>query len=1271
MASGVTGQLAMFVNTPLNVIFARLSVRFPLIINPNSFLMRLPCEVGSDICSKIIISVIVRGISQNWDTHMLGKVGPYELLEELGSGGMATVFRARQESMGRFVAVKVIHQAISMDKTAVERFQREARVIAQLEHPHILPVYDFNGAHDPPYIVMRYLPTGTLKDIMNKTQLPLEDVVHLYTQLCSALDYAHRKGVIHRDIKPSNIMVDGDGNVFLTDFGIARIRDEAQSITGTGFAVGTPGYMAPEQTLGVEIDSRADVYSLGVMLFELVTGRAPFVGDTPMAVLLKHINEPIPSARDINPRSPLELEPILQKALAKKTDERYQSSGELAQALAEVVHGRSKPAGILANIAQETITDLQIQRQDQPSATRQHAEQTYVEDVKTIITDSKVAKIAPERTRRYVMIGAALGLLVLVVGGILFAALIGDGERDNETADLQTHEALLTEQNHTTTASALLEAISATQTEQAALLVVTQSVEETEISEPTATEESVTQEVTLGATASETPILPTSTDSLTETPLPPTPTDTPTEIPTETPTPSNTPSEAIGRVTVGRGMLYGEPNLRAAEVLPVPEGASVIVTGISSDGEWYFVHRSGESGWILAEQIEVGGNLDTIAMIIPSETPIPTATETPSLTPTATFTETPLPTETFTATPTEEVASPTLEPSPTATAIPAGALPFVADMEGENPLANWEYLPDQWQVRTDGGNTGLFGMTGFDSSMTMLGRDVPEWVKPGSENLLLNFRVNLLDANSGGRFIFKFTPQNGYYALEMLSGMVSLRRGEPNTAPVRGNERELQRVSGANITNNRWYEFMIWTSGSRTYVYQNKQLIIAVEDRGLPLAPGGILLQTFSSQAYPVGWDDFIIQRPEDASDHFEGSSFPTTWRRSNEQNIGLGSNGTTQYIEMTGDSQVSPITPPLENFILLAELNNMSQGFEMYVREAQGQGALLLDWAAGHVEVKQLDAAGNPLFTQTLRNYYGFGRPKAFIMTAVGSRITIYSGTDIVLEQDLAGLPSAGYIRFNTTGAEALRIDDFLVAQTAITSTADATFAFDVLAALENRPMRELRWDWIEDFSDRFQRRGYWEGDLEGDPGEYVIDESVTFGDDHRRYYVLQSAEFAAWRRIRPQIDGTGTVFGRGQDRANFRDSADIYVQVFMRLPADAPIGSEAWVGVRSEPTASGGLNQYQAALIKDETGQTILQIRPNTPTDKTPVYESPIATTDWTEIIIVALDDRVAFFNDGRVVAIIQNTELLSGTVTLGVEPNSLAHFDDLLIRDTSVNE
>ena len=161
--------------------------------------------------------------------RMLGEhIGSYEILEEIGKGGMATVYRARQASVERDVAVKAIRRAVAADADAIQRFQREAKLIARLEHPHILPVYDFDAAHDPPYLVMRYLDSGTLDDVLDQGPLPLDEVAYLMRQVCSALDYAHRQGIVHRDIKPSNIMIDQEGNAFVSDLGIARIVSEVR-----------------------------------------------------------------------------------------------------------------------------------------------------------------------------------------------------------------------------------------------------------------------------------------------------------------------------------------------------------------------------------------------------------------------------------------------------------------------------------------------------------------------------------------------------------------------------------------------------------------------------------------------------------------------------------------------------------------------------------------------------------------------------------------------------------------------------------------------------------------------------------------------------------------------------------------------------------------------------------------------------------------------------------------------------------------------------------
>jgi serine/threonine protein kinase/class 3 adenylate cyclase/tetratricopeptide (TPR) repeat protein len=263
------------------------------------------------------------------------KLGPYRITEEIGTGGMATVYRAYQPSMDRHVAIKVIRGNILLDPTLRNRFRREARLIARLEHPHLLPVYDFDGDHDPPYIVMRYLEGGTLRQVLAQGTLPHDEMLYMLNQIAGALDYAHRQGVVHRDLKPSNIMIDREGNAFVTDFGIARAAGSQEDLTGTGVLVGTPGYMSPEQAEGKpDVDKAADIYSLGVMVFEMLTGTLPYTHDSGLAVLLSHMNDPIPSARQLNDRLSPEVDDVVRTAMAKKREERYPTAEALVSALA-------------------------------------------------------------------------------------------------------------------------------------------------------------------------------------------------------------------------------------------------------------------------------------------------------------------------------------------------------------------------------------------------------------------------------------------------------------------------------------------------------------------------------------------------------------------------------------------------------------------------------------------------------------------------------------------------------------------------------------------------------------------------------------------------------------------------------------------------------------------------------------------------------------------------------------------------------------------------
>jgi len=261
-------------------------------------------------------------------------LGNYRIINQIGQGGMATVYKAYQPSMDRHVAVKVLPSQLAESKEFVARFQQEARTIARLEHPHILPVFDYGESDGTAYFVMRYLEAGTLKDRMVAGRpLPLDEIDRLFTQLTDALSYAHSHGVIHRDLKPANALVDSNGNLFLTDFGIAKLLESASPrLTQTDAIMGTPAYISPEQAQAQTVDQRSDIYSLGIILYEMVTGRVPFTADTPLAIILKHISDPMPLPSLIKPDIPASIEQVILKALAKEPQDRFATAAEFLSA---------------------------------------------------------------------------------------------------------------------------------------------------------------------------------------------------------------------------------------------------------------------------------------------------------------------------------------------------------------------------------------------------------------------------------------------------------------------------------------------------------------------------------------------------------------------------------------------------------------------------------------------------------------------------------------------------------------------------------------------------------------------------------------------------------------------------------------------------------------------------------------------------------------------------------------------------------------------------
>ena len=254
-------------------------------------------------------------------------IGRYEIKEELGRGGMATVYLAFDPRFQREVAIKVLPRQFTHDPRFLARFEQEARTIAALEHFAIVPVHDFGEEDDAPYLVMRYMSGGSLRERMDGQPLPLPETSRILQRLAPALDKAHACGIIHRDLKPGNVLFDEDDQPYLADFGIARMAEATHTMT----VVGTPGYMSPEQVEGqLKLDWRSDIYALGVMLFEMLSGRQPYKAETPAAQMLMHIREPVPDVLDANPELPAPAQVVIDKAMAKDREERYQTAEEIA-----------------------------------------------------------------------------------------------------------------------------------------------------------------------------------------------------------------------------------------------------------------------------------------------------------------------------------------------------------------------------------------------------------------------------------------------------------------------------------------------------------------------------------------------------------------------------------------------------------------------------------------------------------------------------------------------------------------------------------------------------------------------------------------------------------------------------------------------------------------------------------------------------------------------------------------------------------------------------
>lgn len=370
-------------------------------------------------------------------------LGPYRILELIGRGGMAAIYKAHQPSTDRLVAVKVLLDHRAEDPQIVDRFEREARVITALEHTNIVPVYDFGREGGLLYLVMRYMRAGTVNDLLKRGPLTPRDAASILSDVAAALDYAHERGVIHRDVKPNNILVDAGGRANLTDFGLAKVLGESLDLTRSGATIGTPAYMAPEHATGGTVSPRTDVYSLGVMLYEMVTGVLPYVSDSPMAVVMMHLHEEMRPPRQVNPTLPPAVEAVIVRAMLKDPVGRFATAGEMARALAQVVDGMPHTAAPGEHVAD---------RFEQVTLVPQGSTLHLIELAAKVAEAKSPDEITPEirralkrmqgasRRRRLLALApwAVAGLLMVILAVTLPAVVRGSGDSRASAAGTAT-----------------------------------------------------------------------------------------------------------------------------------------------------------------------------------------------------------------------------------------------------------------------------------------------------------------------------------------------------------------------------------------------------------------------------------------------------------------------------------------------------------------------------------------------------------------------------------------------------------------------------------------------------------------------------------------------------------------------------------------------------------------------------------------------------------------------------------------------------------------
>jgi serine/threonine-protein kinase len=493
----------------------------------------------------------------NWSKRQLGK---YFLVRKIGSGGMSSVYKAIDQDSKKPVAVKVLPPGLDDAENFRRRFEREAKILMRLRHPHIVPLLDFGVEDGIYYMVMPLMEVGTLRERLHKGPIRPEEGAVIVRQLAEALQFAHNAGMVHRDVKPSNVLMDGDGNAWLSDFGTAYVRNATANLTGSS-VIGTPQYMAPEQARGEPVSEKTDVYALGIVLYQMCTGQLPFDADTPLAIAMKHTTEPLPRPTLINPNIPQEVGKVLIKALEKKPENRYPSAIALSEAFEhalELVYdpeaGALKPGARKADDATQEFIPGQDDDLDQtrlakpvevPGKRRRLLPLVLVGALALIpllwiasrafnpgvAADGGTSTITPSPTINWEATVNALSTAVASAAGS------GMSAGDIEAAIAATLQAMILDVGGAEELATVLPSDE--------LPIVATSLAETVVAQLTATT-TVTPSLTLSPTVS-TPGTPLATTLVSTTTPSPSPTSSPTVTPTRTPTTTLTPSVTPSR----------------------------------------------------------------------------------------------------------------------------------------------------------------------------------------------------------------------------------------------------------------------------------------------------------------------------------------------------------------------------------------------------------------------------------------------------------------------------------------------------------------------------------------------------------------------------------------------------------------------------------------------------------------------------------------------------------------------------------------------------